>query len=139
MTDNLSAEELLDELVHHLTTLLAPSGPVPCTDLDVSILNGMGGRHVVIRRLEQSGMVVRTYPNKITVWRNRSMMSQYTARPCPCGQAGCSSWHVSGVARVQGVSFTREQAEATAALLNAMVEAPEAAGWTVARPPKEDS
>ena len=49
-----------------------------------------------------------------------SIRTQYFAQKCPCGDAICSAWHVSGVASVQGVKFTREQAEATAKLLNDM-------------------
>ena len=44
----------------------------------------------------------------------------YTAVPCPCKQKGCEDWHVSNVARVQGVEFTQDQAVAVAKLLNRM-------------------
>lgn len=40
------------------------------------------------------------------------------AIPCPCGDAICKNWLVDPPAYVQGVSFTKEQAEAVAALLN---------------------
>lgn len=43
---------------------------------------------------------------------------RYKAIKCPCGHAACASWHVSPVADTQGVSFTKEQAEAVAKLLN---------------------
>lgn len=46
----------------------------------------------------------------------------YTAAPCPCGQKSCNDWHVRGVAQVQGVHFTKAQAEAVANLLNEMAE-----------------
>nr|QBM02678.1 hypothetical protein [uncultured archaeon] len=49
---------------------------------------------------------------------------QYQALRCNCGDTGCSDWHVSGVADVHGVSFTRAQAEAVAALLNEMESCP---------------
>jgi hypothetical protein len=45
---------------------------------------------------------------------------RYRASPCPCGHRACTSWHVSWVANVQGVSFTQAQAEAVAELLNRM-------------------
>jgi hypothetical protein len=47
----------------------------------------------------------------------------YRAIPCPCGHPACTSWMVEPVAAVQGVSFTREQAEAVARLLS------EPLGW----------
>lgn len=39
------------------------------------------------------------------------------AIPCPCGHPACKHWHVSGVANVQGVSFTEAQAKAIVVLL----------------------
>lgn len=45
----------------------------------------------------------------------------YKALPCPCGR--CSHWLVSPVADIQGVSFSREQAEAVSDLLNNMLNA----------------
>lgn len=43
---------------------------------------------------------------------------KYMAVPCGCGHRACTDWHVSMVANVQGVRFTRQQAELVAALLN---------------------
>lgn len=43
----------------------------------------------------------------------------YVARPCPCGHRVCKDWHVWPVAAIQGVHFTKQQAEAVAAYLNA--------------------
>jgi hypothetical protein len=45
---------------------------------------------------------------------------EYRAVRCNCGHKSCSDWHVSVVADVHGVSFTREEAEEVAKLLNAM-------------------
>jgi hypothetical protein len=42
----------------------------------------------------------------------------YSAVPCACGHTSCKDWHVSNVADIQGVRFTKEQAEAVANLLN---------------------
>jgi hypothetical protein len=42
----------------------------------------------------------------------------YRAIRCSCRHKSCPDWHVSDVADVQGVHFTKEQAEAVAALLN---------------------
>lgn len=42
----------------------------------------------------------------------------YKAIPCPCGYQVCKFWMVSGVAAVQGVSFTKSQAELVAYVLN---------------------
>lgn len=50
----------------------------------------------------------------------------YSASPCPCGQKTCKDWHVDGVAAVQGVHFTQQQAKAVATLLNAMEKSPNA-------------
>lgn len=47
-------------------------------------------------------------------------MTHYRAMKCPCGFASCNSWLVDPVAAVQCVSFTREQAETVAELLNRM-------------------
>jgi len=47
------------------------------------------------------------------------MMTVYRAMPCPCGHKTCRAWMVNPVAAVQGVSFTRDQAEAVAAFLTA--------------------
>lgn len=44
----------------------------------------------------------------------------YRAIPCACGHPTCPDWHVSGVADVQCVKFTKEQAEEVAAALNVM-------------------
>jgi len=44
----------------------------------------------------------------------------YQATPCQCGRRTCPDWHVAPVADLQGVSFTKEQAQAVAALLNEM-------------------
>lgn len=51
-------------------------------------------------------------------------MTHY-AFPCPCGHPVCKNWMVSGVAAVQGVSFTEQQARAVAGLLNFMNEQPQ--------------
>lgn len=48
------------------------------------------------------------------------MSEKYTVSPCPCGHRACKDWHVCPVADVQGVHFTRQQAEAVAKLLNEM-------------------
>ena len=42
----------------------------------------------------------------------------HVAVPCPCGDSACRNWHVSPQADLQGVSFTKEEAEAVADLLN---------------------
>ncbi len=47
-------------------------------------------------------------------------MTYYHASRCPCGHPVCKDWHVDGVAAVQGVHFTEEQAYMVASLLNAM-------------------
>lgn len=47
-------------------------------------------------------------------------LGPYRAVHCGCGSKACQYWHVTNVANVQGVSFTREQAEAVAGLLTAM-------------------
>ena len=44
-------------------------------------------------------------------------MAHYAQR-CLCGHQGCRDWHVSPSAAMQGVSFTREEAEAVAETLN---------------------
>jgi hypothetical protein len=44
----------------------------------------------------------------------------YYARPCGCSYAKCSDWHVSNVADVQGVHFTKRQARKVAKVLNEM-------------------
>jgi hypothetical protein len=47
--------------------------------------------------------------------------THYQAIRCNCGHRACQDWHVGPfVADVQGVKFTKEQAEAVAALLNRM-------------------
>lgn len=46
----------------------------------------------------------------------------YLAQPCKCSWPNCKDWHVSAVAAMQGVCFTKEQAEAVAELLNLMEE-----------------
>lgn len=48
----------------------------------------------------------------------------YKAIPCSCGHPVCKNWLVDPVAAFQGVSFTQEQAEAVAVLLNAMATLP---------------
>jgi hypothetical protein len=50
------------------------------------------------------------------------MRKYYKAVPCPCGHRVCKNWFVDPVAAVQCVSFTKEQAEAVAQLLNDMEE-----------------
>jgi hypothetical protein len=45
-------------------------------------------------------------------------MTLYTATPCPCRSKACKDWHIEPVAAIQGVSFTKEQAEAVVELLN---------------------
>jgi hypothetical protein len=45
---------------------------------------------------------------------------RYTAIPCPCGHSVCKNRFVDPVAAVQCVSFTKNQAEAVARLLNKM-------------------
>lgn len=40
------------------------------------------------------------------------------AKPCPCGHSFCKDWHVEPQAAVQGVGFTKLEAEAVAFLLN---------------------
>lgn len=45
------------------------------------------------------------------------------AYPCPCGNASCKSWMVSGVADVQGVSFTQAEAVLVADVLNVVANA----------------
>lgn len=42
----------------------------------------------------------------------------YRAIPCPCSSATCENWLVEPIAAIQGVSFTRSQAEFVAAVLN---------------------
>lgn len=45
---------------------------------------------------------------------------KFRAEHCPCGHKSCADWHVYPPAAVQGVSFTRDQAEAVANLLELM-------------------
>ena len=45
----------------------------------------------------------------------------FKAEPCGCNHRSCRDWHVRGVAAVQGVKFTKEQAEAVAKLLEFLV------------------
>lgn len=45
------------------------------------------------------------------------------AHPCPCGHDSCRSWMVSGVADVQGVSFTKAEAVLIADVLNVVENA----------------
>ncbi len=52
----------------------------------------------------------------------------YKAVPCMCGDKICKHWHVSAVADRQGVSFTQQEAEAVANLLNIMMKQ-EQEGW----------
>lgn len=40
------------------------------------------------------------------------------AAPCPCGHPRCRHWHVHPYAAVQGVCFTKEQAEIVAEVLS---------------------
>jgi len=47
-------------------------------------------------------------------------VSLYEVISCPCGSPACSNWLITNVAMVQGVSFTREQAETVSLLLNFM-------------------
>lgn len=51
---------------------------------------------------------------------------EYRAIPCACGHKGCSAWHVWPLADVQGVRFTKNQAENVAEMLNDMDDEPEA-------------
>lgn len=53
---------------------------------------------------------------------------RYSIRPCPCGHKSCSDWHVWPAAALQGVKFTKNQAEAVVALLNVMEAAEMDAG-----------
>lgn len=46
----------------------------------------------------------------------------YRAVKCPCGHVACKAWMVEPVAAVQGVSFTREQAEFVAAALTSQLK-----------------
>lgn len=48
----------------------------------------------------------------------KSPEGPYRAEPCGCPYLHCSDWHVYPVAAVQGVCFTKKQAEAVAAFLN---------------------
>lgn len=50
------------------------------------------------------------------------MKTTYRAIRCACGDAYCHDWHVSPVAARWGVSFTQEQAEAVAELLNGLAK-----------------
>ncbi|NJL71045.1 MAG: hypothetical protein HC888_05230 [Candidatus Competibacteraceae bacterium] len=59
------------------------------------------------------------------------MMAHY-AFPCPCRHPACKSWMVEGVADVQGVNFTEQQARVVAGLLNFMDEQPQHSASTVA-------
>lgn len=45
-------------------------------------------------------------------------LKNYRAEPCPCRHETCPDWHVSGVAAMQGVCFTQEQAKLVADVLN---------------------
>ena len=45
-------------------------------------------------------------------------MTGFYAKQCQCGHKSCKNWHVSSVADVQGVSFTKDQAELVASVLN---------------------
>lgn len=49
----------------------------------------------------------------------------YRAILCPCKHPACNNWLVAPVADIQGVCFTKEQAEAVAKLLNKMEKADE--------------
>ena len=46
--------------------------------------------------------------------------AEYSAVRCNCGHRACKNWHVKPVADIHSVSFTKEQAEAVAKLLNEM-------------------
>jgi hypothetical protein len=56
----------------------------------------------------------------------------YRAFKCPCGHRACTSWGVDPVSPYQGAHFTERQARATARLLNAMDQQPDAPTITVA-------
>ncbi len=47
------------------------------------------------------------------------MTDIHHAVPCGCGDNICNHWHVSPQAVVQGVSFTKSEAEFVAGCLNA--------------------
>jgi hypothetical protein len=64
------------------------------------------------------------YLNFGTRRRSPSPPALFHASPCPCGHDNCRAWHVDPVAAVQGVSFTRVQAEAVATLLNRLAAEP---------------
>jgi hypothetical protein len=50
---------------------------------------------------------------------------RHYAYPCPSGHRACMSWMVSGVAEVQGVSFTQAEAVLVADVLNIVQNAAE--------------
>jgi len=51
------------------------------------------------------------------------------AIPCPCGHRACRNWLVTPHADLQGVSFSKEEAEAVADLLNKMHEPGRRKDW----------
>lgn len=46
------------------------------------------------------------------------MSTIHKAEPCGCGHRLCQDWHVTPNAAVRGVTFSRIEAEAVAAILN---------------------
>lgn len=52
--------------------------------------------------------------------RTEAHRPKHEAIKCPCRQPVCQSWLVTGVADVQGVHFSEEEARAVADLLNRM-------------------
>lgn len=58
----------------------------------------------------------------------------YFAKPCGCGHKSCKNWHVSGVADVQGVGFTKDQAELVSMVLNLMEDPASPSGWWLTSP-----
>lgn len=57
------------------------------------------------------------------------MIERYTVSRCPCGHKICNDYHVWPVAALQGVKFTKKQAEAVAKLLNEMEKVHAPAGY----------
>lgn len=61
-----------------------------------------------------------TFPEEDFIDDEPEFIPPYRAIPCSCGHRACKNWFVDPVAAVQCVSFTQEQAEAVAKLLNEM-------------------
>ncbi len=55
----------------------------------------------------------------------------YRAVKCSCGDAICDSWHVSGVAQVQGVRFSAAQAAMVAQLLTDLEKPAYYSAWRI--------